>query len=71
MSKKLWQKAIVKALRDKGFTKNGARKTAKMTIQKSVAKRELDHSIRRVFTLKTMVIDGQTVNVKVYPPVTK
>lgn len=67
-SKTLWKKAIVKALRDKGFTKKGARKTAAMTIQKSMAKRERQETLINAYTLKAVEIDGQTVMVKVYPP---
>ena len=67
-SKTLWKKVIVKALRDKGFTKKGARKTAAMTIQKSMAKRERQETLINAYTLKAVEIDGQTVMVKVYPP---
>ena len=68
-SKTLWKRAIMKALREKGFTKKGARKTAAMTIQKSIAKHERREMETKAYTLKEVVIDGQTRMVKVYPPV--
>lgn len=67
-SKTLWKKAIVKALRDKGFTKKGAKKTAVLTIQKSIAKHERREAETKAYTLKEVVIDGHTRMVKVYPP---
>jgi hypothetical protein len=36
MSRKGWRKAIEKALQKKGFTKEGAKKTAIMTVERSV-----------------------------------
>ena len=41
MAKKEWKRAIVKALRAKGFTAGGAKKTAAKTIARSIAKKEL------------------------------
>lgn len=39
-AKRKWRNAIVKALREKGFTKTAARKTAQMTMKKSIASRK-------------------------------
>jgi hypothetical protein len=37
-----WKAAIINALREKGFTKQGARKTAVMTIKRSIERRNRD-----------------------------
>ena len=42
MSKNGWRKAIEKALRDKGFTKTGAKKTANNTMRRSIQCRKRD-----------------------------
>jgi hypothetical protein len=40
-NRKAWKSAIEKALKQKGFTKSGAKKTAKIVIRKSIAKKRL------------------------------
>jgi len=44
MARKEWNAAIVRALREKGFTKKGARKTAKATIRRSIQARDRKES---------------------------
>lgn len=67
-SKSVWKKSIILALRAKGFTEQGAAKTAEMTIQKSVEARNRPKLPPRMpYTERTEVIDGKTVIVKVYP----
>jgi hypothetical protein len=63
-----WQKSIERALIDKGFRRKAARKTAKKTIQKSIAKQEREKLNSLNFTVRTEVINGQSVTIKVYPP---
>jgi hypothetical protein len=46
MAEKQWRMAIEKALRGKGFTKKGARKTAIRTMRMSAAKQKLVASRR-------------------------
>lgn len=71
MSDKTWRKAIEKALLDKGFTRQGAKKTAKMTIRKSKAKQARVDLGSKLYTVKTEMVDGQEIQIKVYPPLTR
>lgn len=69
MNEKTWRQSIENALKAKGFSKKGARKTAKMTIRKSKAKRASVASESRPYSVRSEIVDGQLVNIKVYPPV--
>jgi hypothetical protein len=62
---KQWKRSIVNALIAKGFSYNAAKKTANETIQKSVAKKEKEKPPK--FTIKTEIIDGREIDIKVYP----
>lgn len=62
-----WKKAIVKALMQKGFTRKGSKKTAVMTMKRSIECLRINN-VPRNFTVKMVVIDGIEREVKVYPP---
>jgi len=53
---------------EKGFSKEGARKTAKMTIARSIAARSRREPHKEKYTVKREIINGQEVEIKVYPP---
>ena len=58
MSKKGWQSAIENALREKGFNRKGAKKTAKATMQKSAQAKERRESAPLHGKVKVIVKNG-------------